>query len=263
MTGIVKTDQIQGAQSSTITIPTGNKISIADSATVGTLNATTMKGVTTFTDSSVFSGVTSFSGTVSGDNNGYKLLSRQTWTSAAANILFVDVIPSTVTNVIVKGSVRYTDGQNSLTTMYFLKAGGSDAGTGGSGLAVYQGEWYNRAASATVNGDVRNGNFQYLRIPDNNNMYGGTVHTFTIEINDVYAGRTQGTTNLSGTPKHYGGLFHHQVQSTDASDWSGGNGWFKAINANNDLAAITGLQFSSTVSNYQTGEIAIYGLATS
>ena len=59
MTGIVKTDQLQGAQSTTITIPTGNKISITDSATIGTLNATTMKGVTTFPDSSVFSGVTS------------------------------------------------------------------------------------------------------------------------------------------------------------------------------------------------------------
>jgi len=41
MTGIIKTDQLQGAQSSTITIPTGNKISIADSATIGTINATT------------------------------------------------------------------------------------------------------------------------------------------------------------------------------------------------------------------------------
>ena len=57
MTGIIKTDQLQGAQSTTITIPTGNKISITDSATIGTLNATTMKGVTTFVDSSVFSGV--------------------------------------------------------------------------------------------------------------------------------------------------------------------------------------------------------------
>jgi len=59
MTGIVKTDQIQGAQGTTITIPTGNKISIADSATVGTLNATIMKGVTTFADSAVFSGAVS------------------------------------------------------------------------------------------------------------------------------------------------------------------------------------------------------------
>ena len=48
MTGIVKTDQLQGAQGTTITIPTGNKISIADSATVGTLNATTMSGTPIF-----------------------------------------------------------------------------------------------------------------------------------------------------------------------------------------------------------------------
>ena len=92
MTGIVKTDQLQGAQSTTITIPTGNKISITDSATIGTLNATTMKGVTTFPDSSVFSGVTSFSGTVSGDNNGYKLLGRSTWSSGVSVVAFADII---------------------------------------------------------------------------------------------------------------------------------------------------------------------------
>ena len=33
-----------------------------------------------------------FSGTVSGGAGGYKLLSRQSWTSAAANILFVHLI---------------------------------------------------------------------------------------------------------------------------------------------------------------------------
>ena len=59
MTGIIKTDQLQGAQSTTITIPTGNKISITDSATIGTLNATTMRGTTTFADSAVFSGAVS------------------------------------------------------------------------------------------------------------------------------------------------------------------------------------------------------------
>ena len=66
MTGIIKTDQLQGAQSSTITIPSGNKISIIDSATIGTLNAATMRGVTTFADSSVFSGTTNFTGTMTG-----------------------------------------------------------------------------------------------------------------------------------------------------------------------------------------------------
>ena len=35
MTGIVKTDQIQGAGSSTVTIPTGNTLAVTDNATVG------------------------------------------------------------------------------------------------------------------------------------------------------------------------------------------------------------------------------------
>ena len=80
-------------------------------------------------------------------------------TSGVSVVAFADIIDSTITNIVIKGSVRYTDGQNSLTFMYLTTSGGSTAGTGGSGLAVYQGEWYNRAASATVNGDVRNGDF--------------------------------------------------------------------------------------------------------
>ena len=87
MTGIIKTDQIQGAQSSTITIPTGNKISIVDSATIGTVDATTMKGVTTFTDSSVFSGAVAFSGTVTGDNGGaWELIASDTSGGNGASI---------------------------------------------------------------------------------------------------------------------------------------------------------------------------------
>ena len=82
MTGIIKTDQLQGAQSTTITIPTGNKISIADSATIGTLNATTMRGTTTFADSAVFSG------TVSGDNNDMVLLNTTIISGATANVTF-------------------------------------------------------------------------------------------------------------------------------------------------------------------------------
>lgn len=41
MTGIIKTDQLQGAQSSTITIPTGNTLAVTSNATVGgTLSVT-------------------------------------------------------------------------------------------------------------------------------------------------------------------------------------------------------------------------------
>ncbi len=35
MTGIVKTDQIQGAQGTTVTIPTGNTLAVTDNATIG------------------------------------------------------------------------------------------------------------------------------------------------------------------------------------------------------------------------------------
>ena len=35
MTGIVKTDQIQGAQGTTVTVPTGNTLAVTDNATVG------------------------------------------------------------------------------------------------------------------------------------------------------------------------------------------------------------------------------------
>jgi len=204
-----------------------------------------------------------FTGTVSGTPSGYKLLGRSVITSATNVVAFTDIIDSSITNIIVKGSVRYTDGQNSLTYMYLTTSGGSTAGTGGSGLAVYQGSWHNRAAASSLSSAARNGNFQYLRLPDNDNAYGGTVQTFTVEINDINVGRTQGTTNISGTPKHRGGIWYHQGQYVNASDWSGGGGWCKFINANNDLAAITGVRFNPSVSNYQTGEIAVYGLATS
>ena len=48
MTGIVKTDQIQGAQGTTVTVPTGNTLAVTSNATVGgTLGVT---GIGTFAD---------------------------------------------------------------------------------------------------------------------------------------------------------------------------------------------------------------------
>ena len=48
MTGIVKTDQIQGAQGTTVTVPTGNTLAVTSNATVGgTLSVT---GIGTFAD---------------------------------------------------------------------------------------------------------------------------------------------------------------------------------------------------------------------
>ena len=98
MTGIIKTDQLQGAQSTTITIPTGNKISITDSATIGTLNATTMRGTTTFADSAVFSG------TVSGDNNDMVLLNTTTISGATANVTFENLFDDAYATFIIRGT---------------------------------------------------------------------------------------------------------------------------------------------------------------
>ena len=48
MTGIIKTDQIQGAQGTTVTVPTGNTLAVTSNATVGgTLGVT---GIGTFAD---------------------------------------------------------------------------------------------------------------------------------------------------------------------------------------------------------------------
>ena len=52
MTGIIKTDQIQGASSSTVTIPSGTA-----------LNVTTVSGTPTFSGASTFSGDVSMNGT--------------------------------------------------------------------------------------------------------------------------------------------------------------------------------------------------------
>ena len=101
MTGIVKTDQLQGAQSTTITIPTGNKISIVDSATIGTVNATTMKGVTTFTDSAVFSGVVTGAGKILQVVNTSTTTATSTITATGQHdVLTASITPSSTSSKI-------------------------------------------------------------------------------------------------------------------------------------------------------------------
>ena len=110
MTGIIKTDQLQGAQSTTITIPTGNKISITDSATIGTLNATTMKGLTTFSDSAVFSGHLSTSQIPNLNGFRYSTSSVTTVSSEVSSIDFS--VPAGTTSVkIVYQNLSAASGQ--------------------------------------------------------------------------------------------------------------------------------------------------------
>lgn len=132
MTGIIKTDQLQGAQSTTITIPTGNKISITDSATIGTLNATTMKGVTTFADSAVFSGHLSTSQTPNLNGFRYSTSSVTTVSSAVSSIdLSVPANTSIVTVVYNQLS------QSSSGEIYFRVSNGSYLTSGYEGGSMY------------------------------------------------------------------------------------------------------------------------------
>ena len=260
MTGIIKTDQLQGAQGTTITIPTGNKISITDSATIGTLNATTMKGVTTFPDSSVFSGVTSFSGTVSGDNN-HLVKIFSSISSSAVSKVETDLITSTYDNYLLIGNIVATDGQNSSIDIYLRASGSSLAATGNTGINVYQAELFNRAGDATAAGDRLNGDNAYLRIPTGMNIYGGSVASFRVEFNVLYGGLITGTTNLSSPVNRLirNGWYTYGFQSVSSSDYHGGSGWFRMDNPNQNVSAVTGLKINSGASNFTKHNIALYG----
>ena len=62
MTGIIKTDQLQGAQSTTVTVPTGNTLAVTSNATVGgTLGVT---GNTTMGGTAAITGNTTVGGTL-------------------------------------------------------------------------------------------------------------------------------------------------------------------------------------------------------
>jgi hypothetical protein len=254
MTGIIKTDQLQGAQSTTITIPTGNKISIADSATIGTLNATTMRGTTTFADSAVFSG------TVSGDNN-HLVKIFSSISSSDVSKVETDLITSTYDNYLLIGNIVATDGQNSSVDIYLRKDGSSLAATGNTGINVYQAELFNRAGDATAAGDRLNGDNAYLRIPAGMNIYGGSIMSFQVQFNVLYAGLVTGQTNLTSPINRTirNGWYSYSFQSVSSSDYHGGHGWFRMDNPNQNINAVDGMKINSGASNFTKHNIALYG----
>ena len=97
MTGIIKTDQIQGAQSTTVTVPTGHTLAVTDNATVGgTLGVT---GDVTATNTS-----------------GNRTLGIITGTSNSSILNMGDTDAANV------GQVKYHHGVNSMV----LRTNGSD-----------------------------------------------------------------------------------------------------------------------------------------
>ena len=254
MTGIIKTDQLQGAQSTTITIPTGNKISITDSATIGTLNATTMKGVTTFTDSSVFSGVTSFSGTVSGDNNHMVRVFHNTWTSDVGQVLANNIF--TTDYLHYKIFTRTRGDANHLLGIRLTTGGDSPVDMS---CAVYTGEWGNRAASSARIATSDNGTGSQLYMPDNHAFYAEADLFCEVTLMNARAGAVSGTTNVSPARKR-NGQFWWSGQTTNAADNHGMHGWFTFWNStSSDNPVATGLKIYPSGGNFAEGEISVYG----
>jgi len=203
-----------------------------------------------------------FSGTVTGtpDNN-HLVKIFSSISSSAVSKVETDLISSTYDNYLLIGSVVATDGQNSSIDIYLRKDGSSLASTGNDGVNVYQGEWFNRAASATVSGNVHNGSNAYLRIPNTQNIYGGSVMSFVVQFNVLYAGLVTGTTNLTNPVNRTirNGWYNWTMQSVTSSDYHGSQGWFRWDNPNQNINAVTGLKINSGVSNFTKHNIALYG----
>ncbi len=202
-----------------------------------------------------------FTGTVSGagDTSHFVKLFSSISNSAASNVT-TDTVTSSYSNYLLQGSVVATDGQNSSIDIY-LRAGGSDVSSGNTGVAVYQGEYFNRAADAGVSGNVSNGDNHYLRIPENQNIYGGSIMSFQVQFAVLYGGLVTGQTNLSNPVNRTirNGWYNWSMQSVSSSDYYGAQGWFRFDNPNQNVSAVTGIKVNSGVSNFTKHNVALYG----
>ena len=201
-----------------------------------------------------------FSGTVSGDNNSLVKIFSSISSSAVSKVE-TDLITSDYDNYLLIGSVVATDGQNSSIDIYLRDDGSSLAATGNTGLNVYQGEYFNRAGSATPTGNVLNGDNAYLRLPVSQNMYGGSIMSFQVQFNVLYAGLVTGQTNLTSPINRTirNGFYNWTMQSVTSSDYHGAQGWFRFDNPNQNINSIDGMKINSGASNFVKHNVALYG----
>lgn len=238
MTGIIKTDQLQGAQSSTITIPSGNKISIIDSATVGTLNAATMRGVTTFEDSSVFSGATNFTGTMTGGNAAMVKVLNDSWTSAVS---YYDVtstyINSTYDNYYILWRVApSTDTVNIM--LRFFHDGAVDTGNN------YGWETTNTFSNSTLTSNAGGGINLTLTFSGNATGENTMGDILLMDVNS-----TTVASNLLGRYNQYNTDGNHTGGYTTAGQTLGVR-----------TKPVQGLRFMANSGNLASGEITVYGI---
>ena len=238
MTGIIKTDQLQSAQGSTITIPSGNKISIIDSATVGTLNAATVKGVTTFEDSSVFSGATNFTGTMTGGNAAMVKVLNDSWTSAVS---YYDVtstyINSTYDNYYILWRVApSTDTVNIM--LRFFHDGAVDTGNN------YGWETTNTFTNTTLTSNAGGGINLSLTYSGNATGENTMGDILLMDVNS-----TTVASNLFGRYNQYNMDGNHTGGYTTAGQTLGVR-----------TKPVQGLRFMANSGNLASGEITVYGI---
>ena len=178
MTGIIKTDQLQGAQSTTITIPTGNKISITDSATIGTLNATTMRGVTTFADSSVFSGVVSGS-----------FIKRSATNSSISGVASASVTGLSTTAKVITLLMHDVSTSTGTNLRYRVRANGADITSSSYQLNAFYGD---HGGTFQSEGTTAGDHFKF------HSDWAGAHNTYNIIVNFYDTGHSSLTYNFRG-----------------------------------------------------------------
>jgi len=203
-----------------------------------------------------------FSGTVSGTNDTNHLVKLfSSISSSAVSKVETDTISSDYDNYLLIGNITAEDGENSSIDIYLRKDGSSLASTGNAGVNVYQGEWFNRAGSATPSGNVQNGSNAYLRIPNTQNIYGGSVMSFVVQFNVLRSGLVTGQTNLTSPTNRLirNGWYNWAMQSVSSSDYHGAQGWFRWDNPNQNINTVTGLKINSGVGDFVRHNVALYG----
>ena len=197
-----------------------------------------------------------FSGTVTGATDLVKIFSSSS--NSAVDKVETDTISSDYDNYLLIGNVTATDGQNSSIDIYLRKDGSSLASTGNDGVNVYQGEWFNRAGDAAPSGNVQNGANHYLRIPNSQNIYGGSIMSFQVYFNVLHDGLLTGTTNISPRTVR-NGWYSWAMQSVSSSDYYGSQGWFRMDNPNENISSVDGLKINSGASNFVKHNVTLYG----
>ena len=195
-----------------------------------------------------------FTGTVSGA--GFDLLGHQNISANTTEVIFDNIITSDYGEVFVTGEVVTTSGTDCSMDIHY-RTGGESGSTLSSNMAHFQGDWSNRAASGSYQGNVLNGTNAYLRIGTAASIKGGSNIGFEASWRTLHTAITSQASNVAASQLRHGN-FAWSFQATNAADYHGGNGWFRASSAST-THTITGLRFVLSAGNMQDGSISVYG----